>query len=215
MAHTFDTSSSVAGQTGTSITLSHTVAAGASIICVGLICNSNTARAGGAPTFAGLTMTQAGTRQVATGGAAVATELWYYVTPPTGANNIVVPNTGAISVTIVGASFINAGGLQSILDVAGGAIGNSTNPTASVTTTYNGDALFSVAGTLGGAVTAGRTSITTGTTGTLFFGGEYFLQATAAAAAMNWTAASGRWATNVISIREAARNSNMMMGLGT
>lgn len=215
MAHTFDTSSNIVGQTTTSITLSHTVGAGASIICVGLVCNSNTARTGGSPTFAGLTMTQAGTRQAGGGGSAVATEMWYYVNPPVGANNIVVPNTGAISITVVGASFINAGGVQSILDVSGQNGANSSNPSVSVTTTYNGDAIFSVTGTLAPSITAGSTSITTGTSGTLAYGGQYLLQSTAAAAAMSWTATTARWASNVISIRETSRNSNMMMGMGS
>jgi hypothetical protein len=162
-------------------------------------------------------MTQSGTRQVAAGGAAIATEMWYIDAATTSAANIVVPNTGEINITIIAASFsLGKPEQQLVQDLAGGGVGNGANPTNSVTSTYSGDAYFSVVCTLGGALTAGasRTLVTNGNAGTLFYGGEYFLQAAAGAAAMNWTAASGRWAQNVITIRESSVSRGLLMGCG-
>lgn len=219
MAHTFDTSAQLVASTATSATLSYTPGAGSTVLVLGIALVNTTARTGGAPTFAGLTMTQAGTTQI-TGGAIASTELWYLIDPPSGvAANIVVPNTGALNITLVASTYKAAPGLTSILDVSAQAVnaGNgSTNPTVNITTTVGGCAIASIVMDGGGTLTAGRTLLFTGNAGTDRYGGQYTLQATAGAIAMNWTnATSARWATNAAAFRETSRNNATLLGVGT
>jgi hypothetical protein len=219
MAHTFDTSAQLVAQTGTSISLSYTAGAGATLLVLGIAIITTTARAGGAPSYAGITMSQAGTAQIS-GGSAAQTELWYLINPPVGsANNIVVPNTGALNVTLVASTYKAAPGLTSILDVSAQATnsgGGSTNPTVSLTTTAPGCAVVSIIDDAGGTLTAGQTNLFSGTNSTNRYGGQYALQASAGAISMNWTnATSARWATNAAAFRETSRSNFLLTGIGT
>ena len=215
MAHTFDTSVRVAGSTANPVTTSLTPGATATILVVGISVPGNTTRAGGAPTFGGITMLQAGTTQASGGGISQA-ELWYLSDPPTGAAaTLSVPNAGALNLAVVASTYSAAPGLRSVLNVTAQASGNSTNPTVSLTTTAPGCALVSVVSGSIGALTAGRTLIFTGLVGTVRYGAEYNLQAAAGTLAMNWTATTGRWATVAASFMEVSRNSMRMMGVGT
>ena len=78
--------------------------------------------------------------------------------------------------------------------------------------------VFSVVTTSGGTLTAGQTSISTGTTGagaaTQYWGGQYALQVAAGAISMNWTASAGKYSTAAVSLREASRGRGLLMGVG-
>lgn len=218
MAHTFDTSAQLAAQTGTSITLSYTPGAGSTVLVLGLALTTTAARTGGAPTFAGIAMTQAGTTQ-ATGAGVAATELWYLINPPTGAAaNIVVPNNAALNITLVAATYKAAPGLTSVLDAAVGAVNAgsaSTNPTLSITPTVSGCAVVSIVMAGGGTLTAGQTLLFTGSVSTDRYGGQYALPA-AGAINMNWTnATSTRWAMNAASFRETSKSGALLLGVGS
>lgn len=219
MAHTFDTSAQLAAQTGTSVTLSYTPGAGSTVLVLGIALATTAARTGGAPTFAGITMLQAGTTQ-ATGAGVASTELWYLLNPPTGAAaNIVVPNTAALNITLVASTYKAAPGLTSVLDVSAQSVNagsGSTNPTVNIAPTVAGCAVVSVVMAGGGTLTAGRTLLFTGTAGTDRYGAEYTLPA-AGTIAMNWTnATSTRWATNAASFRETSKSSALLLlGVGS
>lgn len=215
MAHTFDTSGTVIGSTATSISLSYTTSVSASALVLSLSVNGNTARTGGAPTYNGVTMVQAGTTQ-ASGGNVSQHEMWVLtkdigLTQGTTAN-IIIPNTGAIIITAVATSYISSTGRSSWVLTAQ-TLGNSTNPTVTLNATGIGNAL--VAGVCGsiGALTAGRTLVTTGLS-TIRYGVEYFLQTAAGNAAMNWTATTGRWATHAVLLVQIPSTSISMLGVG-
>lgn len=181
---------------------------------LGIAIATNTARQGGPPTFAGIPMIL-GVSQASTGSNNNQVEIWYLPRPPIGAANVVVPNTGALAITTVAASFKAAAGLDTEVDVTGGGGSNTANPTARVTTTGMGDVLFSVAITSGGALSAPtHTSITSGTTSTQNHAAQYALQASASAITMGWTAASGKSSIAVLSLMEASGNRRMMTGVG-
>lgn len=215
MAHTFDTSGTVIGSTATSISLSYTTSVSASALVLSLSVNGNIARTGGAPTYNGVTMVQAGTT-LASGGNVAQHEMWVLttdigLTQGTTAN-IVIPNAGAIIITVVASSYISATG-RSLWTLTAQASGNSINPTVTLTATGIGCALVSgVCGSIG-ALTAARTLLVTGLS-TIRYGGEYFLQTAAGNAAMNWTATTGRWATHAILLTEVPVSSKSMMGVG-
>ena len=215
MAHTFDTSANVAGQTASSVTFSYTCGATASILILGITTAASAGRSVGSPTYAGLAFTQAGSTQTS-GGNVGTSEIWYLLAPPTGtANSIVIPNTTTQTIAAVAASFICAPGLQSVLDVTGGGTGNSANPSVSVTTTSNGAAIFSMANDANTLTASGQTLIASGANGGSNFAAGYSLQATSGAIAMSWTASNGRWASSVMAARECSRNLSTLTGAGS
>ena len=219
MAHIFDTKASLLAQTGTSISLAYTAGAGATLLILGLSIVGITARAGGSPTFAGIPMVQAAPTQV-TGGTTASCELWYLTNPPTAsAQNIVVPNTGALNVSLVASTYSAAAGLTSVFDVASQGVNTGTgtvNPALSITPSVTGSAIISVISTGGGTLTASQTLLFAGTASTIRYGGEYALNASAGAVTMNWTnATSTRWVTIAAAFRESSKNNSMLMGAGT
>ncbi|MFA4934532.1 MAG: hypothetical protein WC568_01725, partial [Candidatus Methanoperedens sp.] len=143
-AHTFDTSSQAVAATSP-VTLSYTAGSNSTVLVVGLAINSLTARAGGAPTYNGIPLTQANVTQTAA--SEVAAELWYLLNPPTGsAFTISVPNTGTFSIRVIASTYNASAGYSSALDIAGGWTGSTANPSNSLTTTVNGDAIVDIMG---------------------------------------------------------------------
>jgi hypothetical protein len=215
MAYTFDTSAFLAGSTSTSITVSLTPTAGATAIVLGIAVGSPNPRQGGSPTFAGIPMILS-TTQASTGSNGNNVEIWYLPRPPIGAASVVVPNTSALAVTAVAASFKAAAGLDSAVDALGGSGGNAATPTATLTTTGSGDALFCIGMSDGSALSAPtHTNITAGTTSvTQNHAVQYALQATAGAITMSWSATTGKYSIAAISLVEASGNRGMMTGVG-
>lgn len=170
-----------------------------------------TDRAGTAPTWAGAVGTKASVTQKAATSPESSVEVWYW----TGFNNdlyigtadLVIPNTGALTIFSSAYSGRAAASFTSQFDVAAGSNGTSTNPTTtSMTPTVNGAIIFA-------AVCSGaQLWAPTARTGTQLFdtddgthggGGQYLLQATAGAQAMTWTfATSEDWGAVGVAFKE-------------
>jgi hypothetical protein len=156
-----------------------------------------TDRTGGAPTFAGLTMTQASTTQKAAASPEAGAELWYLLQPPAGANTGSIPNAGTLTLYYTWATGKAAPGHVSLLDGANGGNGTSTNPTpGAVVTTTNGDIGFAIAasGVTTWAPTAQAGNVIANTDDGTHGGGEqYYLQDTPGSITLNWTQGSDDW----------------------
>lgn len=220
MAHTFDGTANAVATTSSPVTISFTPGAGASLMVVGIGINSQTARAGGAPTFNGIAMTQAGTTQLSgtIGGGATSVELWYITNLPIGAFNVSVPNTGTLQLSVIVSTFKSATGM-SALELAPSQAANtgvgSTNPSVSVTTAYQpgGDVIVDIVTNSGGGVlTASQNLLVESTSGANKVGAQYALQATTGTVAMSWTAGSQRWAQIGAAFQEVNHNAMMMTG---
>lgn len=220
MAHIFGKNSTRTSSAGNPITTaSFTIASDETVLVLMLNVQSGTSRAGGAPTFAGRTMTQANSTQKAVTSPEVSAELWYLINPPVGSWTCTIPNTGALTIFFTLATGKAKAGGRSAFDVASGSNNTSTNPTpGSVTTTEDGDIGFAIVAT--GAQTwapsaqAGTVIANTddGATG----GGEQVLQqSTRAAIDLNWTfATSDDWGAVAVFFKEVSpTNINNYMGI--
>lgn len=131
MAHTYGNASTLTSSTGNPIRHStYTPVAGSTVIVLFLKPRGAVDRAGGAPTINGLVMQQANTVQKAAVSPEVSVELWYLTNPTFSGNsvNLMVPNTGGITVYYQLASGKAAPGLRSEFFMAVGANNTSTNP---------------------------------------------------------------------------------------
>ena len=194
MAHVFGTSSAHTSAATSPVTFSFTTAASDTVLVLMLKVDGALERVGGAPTFGGVTMTQADITRKAITGIEASAELWYLESPAAGAQTVSIPNTGAVVVYHMAATGRAGAGFASALDQANGAGTTGTNPSpGAVTTTVNGAIGFAIVAT--GAQTwapsaqAGTVLNNTddGTTGT---GRQYHLQATAGATTLSWTFAT-------------------------
>jgi hypothetical protein len=209
MAHTLGTNSSHTSGTANPLTFTFTTNVADTVVVLLLKVNGATNRAGGAPTFHGVPMTQASTTQKAASSPEASAELWYLLGPPVGSTlTFSIPNTGGLTIWHMAATGRAAAGLHSAVDAApSGANGTSTNPApGAIVTTVNGDIGFAVVAT--GAQTwapsaqAGTVLNNTddGATGT---GRQYHLQATAASINLNWTfGTSDDWGAVAVYFKE-------------
>lgn len=192
MAHTYGKNSTRTSGTGNPITTaSFQIVAGETVFVLLLKIDGGTNRAGGAPTFAGQTLTQANTTQKAAASPEASAELWYLLNPPVGTWTCTIPNTGALTIFYTLATGKAKPGGKSALDVAGGNNGTSTNPApGSVTTTEDGCIGFAVVAS--GAQTwspSARAGTQIADTDDAAHGGgeQYHLQATKGAIDLGWT----------------------------
>lgn len=209
MAHSFGNSSSHGSSASNPVTVSFTPVEGSTVLVLMICVGGGTDRTGGAPTFNGMTMVQAGTNQKAAASPETVVEMWYLLNPPIATKTISIPNSGSLTLFTTIATGKAEAGKGSDLDVTNGANGTSTNPTASVTTTANGDIIFSIVGT--GAQTwapsaRDGTQIFDTDNGAFGDGEQYLLQANAGAQAMGWTfGTSDDWAIVVAAFKETIR----------
>ncbi|MEO7397327.1 MAG: hypothetical protein ABIW84_02060 [Ilumatobacteraceae bacterium] len=168
-------------------------------------------RAGGAPTFAGLTMTQANSTQKAVTSPECGCELWYLLNPRAGANTASIPNTGTKTILYTIATGRAATGKTSAFDGANGGNATSTNPTpGAVVTTVNGAIGFAI--TAGGwttwAPSAQVGTIIANTDDGADGGGEqYLLQASLGTSTLSWTfATSDDWGAVSAYFKEIDQN---------
>ncbi len=215
-AHTFDTKLRITGATSP-VAANYTAAAGSTVLVLGIVTGGNVARAGGAPTYNGVALTQADSTRQAAASPETIVELWYLLNPPTGsALSISIPNTGTKSLFAEASTFKAQTGYISLLDVANGNTGTSTNPTASVTTTTNGDTIVAVVGS--GAQTwapsaRSGTQLADTDDGNFGDGHQYLLQTNAGAQAMSWTfGTSEDWAEVVASFKEVIKTTILANG---
>lgn len=192
MAHVFGKASTRTSSTSNPITTAaFSIVTGETVLVLMLKVNGATNRAGGAPSFAGLTMTQANSTQKAAVSPEASAELWYLLNPPIGSYTATIPNTGALTIFYTLATGKAKAGGRSAFDVAGGNNGTSTNPSpGSVTTTDSGDIGFAVvasgAQTWGPTAQAG-TAIANTDDGADGGGEQYHLQSALGAIDLNWT----------------------------
>lgn len=123
---------------GATLTVSHTITNNFSgngndilIVC------ATAENAPGAPTITGVTFAgKAMTLAVSQASGAILTEIWYFLNPKSGPNNIVITYggtyvaTGCIGISLNGASKIQ-------IDASASAIGRSAKPQVNITTTIN------------------------------------------------------------------------------
>lgn len=219
MAHSFGKASTRTSSASNPITLaSFSIVVGETVLVLMLKVTGATNRAGGSPTFAGLTMTQANSTQKAATTPEASAELWYLLNPPIGSWTCTIPNTGALTIFYTLATGKAKPGGHSAFDVAGGSNNTSANPSpGSVTTTDDGDIGFAIVAT--GAQTwsptaRAGTQIADTDDGADGGGEQYHLQATAGAIDLNWTfATSDDWGAVCAYFKETAPNSmNNYMG---
>jgi hypothetical protein len=152
VAHTFDTNLRFTGSNNP-LTQSYTCGSGATVLCLGIVTGGSVARAGGAPTYNGVSLTQADSTRIYASSPETSCELWYLLAPPTGAAyTISVPNTGTKSLYVQASSYKAASGYTSVLDVENGFTGLTSFSHATVTTTLDGGVIVGVGG--GGSDTA-------------------------------------------------------------
>ena len=127
---TYDTKANKARSRNSSgLTLSYTCGAGATLLVLGIVVDGLTARTGGAPTYNGVALTQASINAQAVAGETTV-ELWYLLSPPTGAAyNLAVPDDNNVYLTLEASSYKAQSGYTSALRTADLGTGTGTNPT--------------------------------------------------------------------------------------
>ena len=220
MAHTYDTKANLArGRSSQGRDLSYTCGSGATLLVLGIVVDGLTvpARTGGAPTYNGVALTQAGTNAQASGGETTV-ELWYLLNPPTGsAYTIHIPDDNNVYFTAEASSYKAASGYTSGLRTADIASGTSTNPTGPTHTGLaSGDVIVAAIGS--GATTwnpSGRTGVQLYDVddGSYGDGGQYLIKTDANNTAMAWTfGTSDDWAIVSAVFKEAQLTTGALAG---
>lgn len=217
MAHTHGTDSTYTSGNTSPITFAFTTNAGDTVLTLSLKVVGGTNRAGGAPTFNGVALTQVNSTQKAATSPEASAELWFLVDPPIGNFTVSIPNTGTLTIFHQVVTGRAGSGKTSALDVSTGANGTSTNPApGSVTPTVNGG--FGVAVVATGAQSWSPsaqvgTAVTNSDDGAHGTGIQYHLQATAAAVNLGWTfGTSDDWGAVVAYFKEI-NSPNVTVGL--
>jgi hypothetical protein len=202
-AHTFDTKARGTG-TGKPQTLSYTCGSGATLLVLGIVVAGTTARAGGAPTYNGVSMTQVDTVRTA---GETNCEMWYLVNPSTGsAYSISVPNTGGKTLYLIASSYIAQSGYTSALDVYTGTAktSNTANPSLSVTTTVDGDVVVDILGDGYSSKPTANSHVLLYSTddGSYSDNAQYALQASAGSITLSWTCSADDYCMIVGAFKE-------------
>ena len=210
MAHTFGNASAM--ERGASTTIESppfTPVAGSTCLVLVLVVLTAQTRTGGAPTYAGVVLTQAHRTEIATTGAEASIEVWYVTGAPASVAGIaVIPNTGQRTIHYLMATGCAQPGYASVFDGATGTNGTSVSPSpGSITPTLGGDLV--VAAHAGGhqspAMTRTGTVIAETDHGTTASGIQYTIPATASAVAPAWTYDSVEdWGAVAVAFRELA-----------
>ena len=139
MAHTFDTSLYATGSSNPQ-TMSFTCGAGTTLFVLGIGVAGSTARTAGTPTFGGIQMKSIGalTNTEASG------ELWYHLSPSTGAAYTVSVPNAATSKTLYlrGASMKAAAGYTSAYDASASVAATTAEPSIGIVASVTGDAIL-------------------------------------------------------------------------
>ena len=203
MALTFDTKAQGISNSNP-VVLSYTCGANAKVLVVGLVIQDLYGDwEGGAPTYNGIAMTQADSTQ--TGGIEVVVEMWYLLNPPTGAAyNISIPNASNLYIRVIASSYNSD--LSVALDVADGWYGPTANPSNSVTTTVDGDAIVDIMGNALNTAETGRNQTLLYATdeGTWNSAAQYALQATAGSITFTHTIAAAGWGHIIAAFKEVS-----------
>jgi hypothetical protein len=208
MAHTLGNNSTRANSASTTITTAtFTPDSGVTCLVLKLWVLSATSRAGGAPTYNGVTMQQAGTTQKAAASPEVSVEIWYL----TGASAAVaatasIPNSGALTIHYTFCTGKAGSGKTSVYDNAVGSNGTSTNPTCTAFTMAANSIGFALAGTglqTPGTFTPSHTALEAvfdaGATGGA---SQYTINGAGGSVTFSWTAGSDDWGAAAVSFKE-------------
>ena len=114
--------------------------------------------------------------------------MWYLLSPQTGSDySISIPNTSPKPLYVQASSYKAASGKTSILDVANGAIGESKEPSVSVTTTLGGDVITGVCGSDAFQYEASFGTVLNASGSNGYWDcNQYYLQSTAGVLAATW-----------------------------
>jgi hypothetical protein len=208
MAHTLGNSSTRANSASTTITTAtFTPDSGVTCLVLKLWVLSATSRAGGAPTYNGVTMSQAGSTQKAAASPEVSVEIWYL----TGASAAVaatasIPNSGALTIHYTFCTGKAGSGKTSAYDNAVGSNNTSTNPSCGAFTMAANSIGFALAGTglqTPGTFTPSHTALEAvfdaGATGGA---SQYHINNAGGSVTFSWTANSDDWGATAVSFKE-------------
>lgn len=214
MAHSYGTSARLPATATTTTanpaTVTITCPAGTTVLWLGIVVSTTTARSGGDPTYNSVTMSAGAAKTNAGGTAETNAETWYLLRPPTGSSyTISIPNAGGLAMTISAACASAASGYTTVKSQSSVATqGNSTNPSTTGPTGAIGDIEFSVIGN--GATTwnpSGRsgTQINDWDAGSRGHGAQYRVSAGTGGSTHSWTfATSEDWIIEVDRFTESA-----------
>lgn len=191
MSHTYALGRARASSASNPITFSYTVARGDTVLVLLLNVVGAAVRAGGAPTWGSVTLTQANSAQIAAASPEASAEIWYLENPVPGTATLSIPNSGSLTIFHTVALGRAALGGSSKFEGANGGNGTSTNPTpGAVTVTAAGGIGFAVAAS--GATTWGPsaqvgTAIANTDDGANGGGEQYILNPAIGSHTLGWT----------------------------
>jgi len=200
MAHTFDAKARKTGAANP-LLVSHTCGSGATLLVLCLVVKGNVARTGLAPSYNGATMSRAEGSIIAT---ETNCEMWYLVNPSIGTYNVSIPNSGGLTLYAITSSYKAQAGYTSALDVVTYNTGTTANPSLSVTTTVNGDAVVDSLGDgLNTPPTAYNQVLLYSTDDGLYSdNAQYALQASLGSITFTWTVAADDWCMILAAFKE-------------
>ena len=189
MGFTFGAKSQINISTVNPVVLSHTTIANTKLLVIGIMTKTTVVRTGGSPTYNGVTMTQVGSTMI--GSAECTAELWYLSAPSIGTYNVSVPNTGVLIITVIASSYVDATVTGAALDQYNSTNVSVANPSLSVTTGFNGEAIVDVFGSGLNALahTPNQTLLYQKDEGVWCSNAQYALQASAGLITFTWTCA--------------------------
>jgi hypothetical protein len=221
-SHTFDTKYQGVRALTNPYTFDYTCGSGTTLFVLSIVTGGTTARAGGAPTYNGATMTQADITRTPT---ETRVELFYLLNPSTSsAYQVSIPNTGGKYLSPVASSYKSATG-SSALRTANGATGTSTNPISpALTGLVAGDVIIAV---VGSGATKWAPTARTGVQlydrddGSYGNGAQYYICPNGNDVAMGWTfGTSDDWgiceaAFKEVTSQEYSRSAGQGITIGT
>jgi hypothetical protein len=208
MAHTLGNSSTRANSASTTITTAtFTPESGVTCLVLKLWVLSATSRAGGAPTYNGVTMSQAGSTQKAASSPEISVEIWYLTgASAAAAATASIPNSGALTIHYTFCTGKAGSGKTSAYDNAVGSNNTSTNPSCGAFTMAANSIGFALAGTglqTPGTFTPSHTALEAvfdaGATGGA---SQYHINNAGGSVTFSWTANSDDWGAAAVSFSE-------------
>lgn len=190
----------------------------ATLLVLTIVGAGTTQRAGGAPTYNGVALTQADQTRGGALNYETSAELWYLVDPPSGSNIISVPNTGAITLYATASSYSAGDGYTSAFDASGfNEATTGANPSASVSASVAGDVYVAVLGDgLATAPTARTgTALAEVDDGSYSDNHQYYVKAGTGSQAISWTIASDDHAMIVAAFKVVAVTQPILLANST
>jgi hypothetical protein len=186
------------------LTQAFTCEATAKILILAIVNAGSTNREAVAPTYNGVNLTQADIVRKYVTSPETNVELWHMIDPPVSASyNIVVPNSGTITMWCKATSFKVSGIGDAILDLATGNTGSSANPSVDIVTTTAGALIYGVLGDGRNAAPSVPTGYNINITlhSTYSDSNQYYIQTSAGSWACGWTCLTDDWGMCVVAFK--------------